>query len=227
MISYRMHFIRTGSTGKGAPEQYVGQLDLPLCEQGIERLEELREDYRYPRVEMVYTSPLCRCEQTAELLYPDNMIRTVEGLADMNLGRFEGKSFEQLRDDPDFAAWIEDSAKNPPPDGEAPQEFMQRIVTAVQGIFREMMEQEMRSVAVITHGGVIMSLLAGIGLPKAQMQQWATANGTGFTLLFTPQMWMRDGCAEVFAAIPEPYGSDDAEDDDWAFDDNDNDFDFE
>lgn len=216
MTTYRVHFIRTGRTGENAPGQYVGQLDLPLCAEGIEELEQLREDYRYPRVEMVYTSPLRRCIQTADVLYPETMTRTIDALADMHLGRFQGKSFDELRDDPDFAAWIADSAKNPPPEGEAPDAFMARIVGAVREIFGQMMEEGLRNAAVITHGGVIMSLLAGIGLPKAPMQQWATAGGTGFTLLFTPQMWMRDGCAEVFAAIPEPYGRQ-AEDDveDW------------
>lgn len=204
MITYKMHFIRTGRTAPAGPEiRYVGQRDLPLCEEGMEELRRLGEEGRYPEVEMVFTSPLRRCVQTAYLLYPNRYTVELPGLMDMNLGRFEGETFETLREDPDFAAWLGNAVENPPPGGEDPLAFLERLVRAVREIFHRMMEEKMSSVAVVTHGGAIMSLLAGIGLPKQPMRQWTVPGGAGYTLLFTPQMWMRDGCAEVFAALPE------------------------
>lgn len=197
-----MHWIRTGATSTDEMKRYVGQLDLPLCEEGVLRLEDLREEYDYPRPEMVFTSPLQRCVQTADILYPDLLTETAPDLADLHLGSFEGKWFDELQQDPDFLRWLDNSAENPPPGGEDTQAFTMRLVRGVRDIFSRMMDQRIRSVAVVTHGGVIMTLLAAIGLPKAPLQQWAVGNGMGYTLLFTPQMWMRDGCAEVFAQIP-------------------------
>lgn len=213
MITYKMHLIRTGRTFPGDGKRYVGQSDPPLCAKGLDELEALRREFTYPRVEAVFTSPLRRCVQTADMLYPDILTESVDGLMDMNLGSFEGKTFEQLRGDEAFRDWLGDSAEYPPPGGEQLDAFTERVIIAVNGIFNRMMTGRMTSVAVVTHGGVIMTLLAGIGLPKQQLQQWATANGTGYTLLFTPQMWMRDGCAEVYSLVPGP-----PEDDFYSYD---------
>lgn len=209
MITYKMHFIRTGKTSTQPGKRYVGQSDIPLCEKGVEALREMEREFTYPPAEVVFASPLTRCVQTAEILYPDTQTILIDGLMDMNLGEFEGKSFEELRENDAFALWIKDSFQNTPPGGEEITVFTERIVDAVREIFIKMMEEKITNVAVITHGGVIMSLLAAIGLPKMPLHQWAVDNGTGYTLLFTPQMWMRDGSAEVFCHQPEPSMQDD------------------
>lgn len=204
MITYKMHFIRTGRTVPGSEKRYVGQSDPALCAEGLDEIERLRREFTYPAVQMVFTSPLLRCVQTADMLYPDLQTEPVEGLMDMHLGAFESKTFDELRGEEAFREWLGNSAENPPPGGEQLDAFTERIIVATNGIFHRMMEQRLTNVAVVTHGGVIMTLLAGIGLPKQPLQEWATANGTGYTLLFTPQMWMRDGCAEVFSLVPGP-----------------------
>lgn len=203
MITYKIHFIRTGRTSVGQSKRYVGQTNPPLCDEGIQELRCLRKEFDYPKVQMVYTSPLERCLQTADILYPDLYVQEVEGLMDMSLGRFEGCTFDELRGDEDFARWMANSADNTPPGGEELSHFTQRIIDAVRDIFHQMMEEKITSAAVITHGGVIMTLLAAIGQPKEPLHQWATGNGAGYTLLFTPQMWMRDSSAEIFCRIPE------------------------
>lgn len=206
MIAYKMHLIRTGSTFDGSARRYVGQADLPLSLSGAEELEAMREGFRYPGVEMVFTSPLRRCVETAEILYPDLLAETLPGLMDMRLGAFEGRTYEELRDGEAFEAWMRDSSRNTPPGGEDALSFQKRTIGAVRDIFRRMMGERMQNVAVVTHGGVIMSLLTGICLPKRPLHEWAVGNGAGYTLLFTSQMWMRDGCAEVFRPLPEAAG---------------------
>lgn len=203
MITYKMHLIRTGATSEEQGPRYVGQSDPPLCAAGVEALTYLRRRARYPAAEMLFTSPLQRCVQTAELLYPNLYTESMPGLMDMHLGRFQGKSLQELEADPKFSAWLENSLDNPPPGGEGIQEFQLRLVETVWKIFQRMMEEKMRSVVLVTHRGVIMTLLAGIGLPKRPVQDWITPNGAGYTLLFTPQMWMRDRCAEIFAPLPD------------------------
>jgi alpha-ribazole phosphatase len=56
--------------------------------------------------------------------------------------------------------------------------------------------------AVITHGGVIMALLAAFGLPEAPMHEWLTPSGCGYTIRITPSVWMRGQKFEVIAEIP-------------------------
>jgi len=204
MITYKLHFIRTGRTSTDPRKRYVGQTDLPLCDKGRRSLQALREEYRYPPVEMLYTSPLIRCRETADILYPDTYCVALDGLKDMNLGEFEGKTFDELKGDGAFSAWLGDSFANTPAGGEETEAFTRRIVGAVDQIFRNMMDEGVTSAAVVTHGGVIMTLLAAVGLPKLPLHQWAVSNGTGYTMLMTPEMWLRDGSGEVFNFIPEP-----------------------
>ena len=47
-----------------------------------------------------------------------------------------------------------------------------------------------------------MNLLAAMGLPQRSLLRWNTQPGAGYTLLLTPQMWMRDHKFEVYGQIP-------------------------
>lgn len=56
--------------------------------------------------------------------------------------------------------------------------------------------------AIITHGGVIMTLLTAYGIPELPMHEWRTPNGCGFTLNVNASLWMRGKKAEVFSEFP-------------------------
>jgi len=202
MISYKIHLIRTGSTGAGLCKRYVGQSDIPLCESGRLALERLRAESAYPAAERVYSSPLHRCMDTAAILFPGCEPSPVEGLKDMNLGSFEGKTFDELRGEEAFSLWVADSFRNAPPGGEQTEAFSGRVTAAFEAVLLDMMARKVASAAVVTHGGVIMTIMAAIALPRRPIHQWAAGNGCGYTLLTGAQMWMRGKCAEVFSLIP-------------------------
>ena len=72
------------------------------------------------------------------------------------------------------------------------------------------------SVAVITHGGVIMAIMQYFALPEAPMHRWLTPNGCGYTLNVIPSIWGNVKKAEAMAEIPlKPYEPDDQLDGDW------------
>lgn len=202
MITYKLHLIRHGLTQGNMEGRFVGRTDLPVCEEGFDQLAALRDTYEYPRVEAVYCSPLTRCRQTAEFLYPDRLLTVVEDLQEMDFGDFEGRSIEELQKQEDFLEWMEDSAHNTPPNGESGIQFAGRLAQAVSQIFGHMMQQGITNAAVVTHGGVIMSLLSAFGHPQAEMGHWMTQNGHGYTVLLTPQMWMRDNKFEIYDTVP-------------------------
>lgn len=209
IITYKIHLIRTGGTGSGdtgGTKKYTGRKDVPLSHEGRNALLELVRGYEYPKADIVFTSPLSRCVQTAGIIYPETYTVGEEGLIDMSLGAFEGKTFDGLKDDRDFLAWLDDSSQNPPPGGEKSGDFTRRVLEAVNRIFMRMMNERLTSAAAVTHGGVIMTILASIGLPKLPLHHWAVDNGCGYTILMTPQMWMRDRACEVFSAIPGKTG---------------------
>ena len=59
------------------------------------------------------------------------------------------------------------------------------------------------SCVLVTHGGVIMSLLAAYGLPRAQFYDWMCEPGCGYSVRITPSLWMRSQVMEVFDLLPK------------------------
>ena len=202
MRNYRLHFIRHGLIEANFTGQYIGRLDVPLCRRGLEELAEKRARYEYPAVGRVYVSPMQRCRQTAAILYPDQETVVVDNLAECHFGVFEGRYPDELKSDPAFVKWLENSAANPPEGGEGVEEFAGRCIAAFGQIFKDMMGDKVYEAAAITHGGVIATLRAAMAFPRQGMLQWKTKSGEGYTVLIAPDLWMRSGTVEVFGAVP-------------------------
>ena len=56
--------------------------------------------------------------------------------------------------------------------------------------------------AVITHAGVITTLMSVYGLPQAEAYKWKMDNGFGYSVRITPFLWMRDKVVEVYDYCP-------------------------
>ena len=216
MKNYRIHFIRHGMTEANLRREYVGRTDYDLCPEGIRQLIQKREEYAYPPADRIFCSPLARCIQTAGILYPDCRKLTVNShFLELDFGDFEGKTYDQLKDREDYRQWLANSLTTAPPGGESGEEFMSRLVVGLNEVFAQMMEEKLDDAVVITHGGVIMTLLHGVGLPKTEFGTWQAGNGEGYTVAMNTAMWMRDRAFEIVAPIPQPKGSSKEEDEDW------------
>ncbi len=204
MITYRLHLIRHGIAVGNEEGRYMGQReDDPLSQDGKKQLERLREEFTYPPVQKLYVSPLLRCTQTADILYPDTWQQALEELKEFDFGNFGGKNIRELKDNPEFLKFIEGKTEDGrAPGGESTKEFNERCKRAVRIIFEDMMKNKITDVGVVTHGGVIMSMLSQLSLPRQNYYDWAVENGTGYTVLMTPAMWLRDEGVEVYHKIP-------------------------
>ena len=203
MKNYRIHFVRHGMTEQNAKGQYLGsRTDVGLATQGIKELIDLRESYEYPAVGVVYTSPMARCVETTGIIYPDREVMMVPELRELDFGDFEGKTMEDLMDSEPYQLWLANSMEVAPPNGEAGQDFVQRIIEGLQYIIEDMAKSEIYDAAVVTHGGVIMTLLAAIAMPRQAVQDWMVGNGRGYTCFVNTQLWKRDGIIEVAGIMP-------------------------
>lgn len=202
MRSYKLHLIRHGETQGNREGRYVGRTDLPVTPEGVAQLEALLERYEYPSVQQLYTSPLLRCRQTAAILYPEQSAEIVEELQELDFGEFEGKGIEELKGDERFLHWLKHSHEGPP-DGERGDAFAARLTAGLNRIFASMMRDGCTNAALITHGGVIMTLLSLYGLPEGEMGRWVTENGMGYTLLLSPQLWMQHNRFEIYGLVPD------------------------
>ena len=202
MKSYQIHLIRHGETNANLKGQYVGITDVPLSNKGISDLKKLDKNFKYPGAELFFTSPLKRCIQTLDILYPDAKSIKIDGLKECNFGDWEGKTAKQLSKNSKFKDWLNDSQNISPPNGETGIAFAYRVCSAFEELVLNMMKSGKTQAVIVTHGGVITTLLASYGLPRANPFDWIVKPGHGYSIRITPGLWMRDMVCEVYSKIP-------------------------
>ncbi len=215
MRAYRIHLIRNATTQGNLDGRYVGRTDEPVCEQGREEIRYLDETYAYPRTDFVFVSPMRSCVETADLIYPDAPRTTVRELRECDFGDFEGKTADDLAADPAYKEWLIGGVDACPPGGESNREFSQRVCAGFAKITDGLISAGIHDAAIITHGGVIMSILAAFGIPQQPMSAWLTPAGCGYTLLVNPGIWASHRKVEVYLDIPERPVTDEEERELW------------
>ncbi len=201
MKTYKIHLIRHGATDANILGKYIGcRTDMPLSPEGLKELQELRTDIEYPEISKLYSSPMLRCKQTAAVLYPDKEIITVPNMTEYDFGDFDGKTAQELEENPDFKSWTSGKV-TAPPNGEDNTEFIQRICIGLNLIVNDMMQNNISESAVIMHGGAIMMLLGATAVPRRHSAEWISENGRGYSLLITPSLYHKSGIVEVYDII--------------------------
>lgn len=208
MKNYRLSIFRHGLTRANLEGIYAGAgTDWPLCPEGEAQLKALKEQFEYPQVQAVFTSPLLRCTQTAQILYPEAKQYIIEDLREVHFGEFEGRRAADLTGEENFRRWVDPKEEYTPAGGEKGSAFAQRTDTVLLKLFEFMMKSGITDAACITHGGVAMSMLAQRALPQRPAELWACDPGCGYLVLCTPALWMRDGFVEAQTIVPYGYGA--------------------
>ena len=166
-------FIRHGATAGNLRRRYIGRTDEPLCEAGVAQVETLRKQGR--SVDKLFVSPLLRTRQTAELLFPQMPYTIVDGLAETDFGRFEGKSADELSDDPTYQAWVDAMCLTPIPKGESVVGFKTRCCEAFAETIRTVPDGS--RVGFVVHGGVIMAIMEAYAFPRKDFYAYHIGNG--------------------------------------------------
>ena len=174
----KCYLIRHEKTYGNTLGRYIGVTDEPLYRESIPELEK-RE---YPKTDAVFASPLKRCVETAEIIYPHQNISTVKLLSECNFGEFENKNAKELEINPKYQEWIDSYGTLPFPGGESQAEFRQRCLEGMQEIIEQCMDQNIHSIALVVHGGTIMSIMSAYARPKEEYFTWQIGNGNGFEL---------------------------------------------
>ena len=162
-------FIRHAATKSNKEHRYVGKTDEPLSGEGIDTLLELKRGGIYPKADIVFSSPMKRCIETARLIYPLNTPIVVPEWREMDFGEFEGKNYADLKNDRRYQEWIDSYASLPFPNGESREDFARRCDTGFQKILELMTlmsekdRRRSKTVCAVVHGGTIMALLSRYG----------------------------------------------------------------
>ena len=198
--------IRHGMTFGNTKKRYIGVTDEPLCREGRERLLERKKAGWYPPAELVLTSPLLRCRQTAELLYPGQEQILLPGFAETDFGLFENKSYEELKDEPAYQAFLDSMGALPFPGGESSEQVRDRVCRQMAEAAALLSQAE--TAAFVVHGGTIMTLLSQYGRPQKGFYDWQVKNGEGYLVALCPEEWDQNPLLQVVSPLGNPAGKD-------------------
>ena len=185
----RIVAIRHGETDWNAGARLQGQLDIPLNRLGRAQAERLAGALRDEGLELVIASDLGRAVETARALAaPLGLALQLDaGLRERAFGVLEGLTYDEIHlrwpdaarrwraRDPDFAA----------EGGETLIGFQARCIAAAERVARA---QAGRSIALVTHGGVLDALYrAAARIALDAPRTWMLGNASINRLLHTPQ----------------------------------------
>lgn len=202
MKGYRISVIRHGMTDANEKGIYIGKTDVPLSDKGAAEIAAKMDEFDYPIVHRVYSSPLKRCTETADILFPETQLVTVDDLREIDFGDFENKSVDELINNPDYKKWLKGGQDSHAPNGESLQQMTARTYKAIHNIITDMMNDGITNSAVITHGGIISNMLLCFGLPKYNPDVLTAPFGEGFDILVTAQMWLNSQAFEILGYCP-------------------------
>lgn len=177
----QVFLIRHSYTEGNLKHRYIGKTDEPLCEEGIALLK----GRNYPDAERIFVSPMLRCRQSAELIYPNRVYEIVESLRECDFGIFENKNYQELNGNKAYQEWIDSMGQLPFPQGESREEFRSRTLEGFESAIHTCIESGIQKVAFVIHGGSIMNIMETYAFPSGAYYDYQIKNGEGYELFIS------------------------------------------
>lgn len=205
-IKINLTLIRHGKTPSNREHRYLGVTEEALSGEGRKQLEILAEKDILKKPWLLFISPMLRCQESAGILFPGRKAYPIEEWREMNFGTYEGKNYEDLKNDSYYQKWIDSNGTLPFPEGESQQEYIKRchrgLLTATKIIQKEIAENQMtesqpRNITAVVHGGTIMALLHI--LAGGNYFDYQVKNGGGYCckLRLCGDEWKLDSLEEI------------------------------
>jgi alpha-ribazole phosphatase len=167
---------RHGLTEANKKRAYLGWTDSPLCHCPSPLLTTF-DGY--------FSSDLGRCVATIKALFPEIEPIQITDLREMHFGDFEGFSYQELKDQPEYIKWLNNYEVEATPNGESYQQFVKRIDSGWSKILIEVWKNNWKRSIVVTHAGVIRYLLASYAPEKRAYWDWDVSHDGYYELTFS------------------------------------------
>lgn len=179
--------VRHGKTEYTEQHKYCGSLDPELSDRGRQELadSEIKQYLAKHRPVMVFCSPMRRTLETAALLgEAETELPTVAvpELREIDFGHFEGRSYEELKDDPEYTAWLDTHCEGPIPGGDFPDIFRDDVAAGFESILETCRSERVERALVVSHGGVLGTILSRFAEPERTWYEYQFPCG-GFAVL--------------------------------------------
>ena len=154
-------FIRHAQTDMAGA--FCGQSDPPVNDAGHRQIQILTETLRSESIAAVFTSDLQRSVTTARALAGTFELPCITrpALREINFGKWESSTWEEIEElDSTFAQqWLKSFPHLTPPGGESIEKFEARVMAEIDYLITQ---SESRSIAVVTHAGVMRVVLRNL-----------------------------------------------------------------
>lgn len=176
----KLILVRHGETDWNAEDRIQGWLDIPLNEEGRRQAERLAQELAETKIAAIYSSPLKRAFQTAEIVAEKHhlMVKKVSAFKEINQGRWQGllvsearKKYKNL-----YQRWLTHPLEVVPPGGESLEEVYQRVVKACQALVNNHPQE---TLCLVTHKvTAALTKCYYLGLDRSRIWELLPENAT-------------------------------------------------
>ena len=183
-----LFLIRHGITDWNQGKRYLGHTDRGVIKSKLPQLSELKEELARTRFDQIFTSDLRRCRDTLAYLNIPGQVNVDRRLREIHFGDWEGKTYNELKDEKAYQDWLNNWEDNPIPNGECADTFRARVDSFLDDLFQqiEMLSTKNKRILIMTHGGVISYLVSKYVSSKS-IWEVSVPHGQGIKLTFTQQ----------------------------------------
>jgi len=156
----RLYLIR-----HGRQESALCNVNVPLVKEGREQAELCGKRLKKYHIQRLYSSNLIRAVETAQIINEQLKVpyETYENLAEMDFGELTGLTDTEICER--FSDFVKErnSVTNdvPFPGGESGRDVFDRAYPIIMDIVGKAEKENTENIAIVTHGGLIRSVLAG------------------------------------------------------------------
>lgn len=195
-------FIRHGTTKPNTEGCWAGSVDIPITEEAAKALERLSDEYNYPNVDVIYRSPLVRCLQTMERIYPGRDASVIPEAREIDFGDFEEMNAQESFKVLDGNAIKQKKLDYRFPGGESFEECLGRGIKTIDKIVDDAKDDNGLRIALFTHAMWTSVLTSYCLEPPKTSEELFCGNGMGISVWIDTKEWHERRRMHFEAVIP-------------------------
>ncbi|MGV3508625.1 MAG: histidine phosphatase family protein [Sphingobacteriaceae bacterium] len=150
-----VYLLRHGETDYNADgNRYCGRTDICLTEKGLKQAQAVFEQLKGKKIDAIYSSPLERARNTAEIATGTKNVQTDSRLIEVDFGNWEGKTKEEFiaENASVWDSWMQDPGNSR---AGGTGETGNEVVDRVNSFYNEMLEKHPDgTILVVGHNGI-------------------------------------------------------------------------
>ena len=163
---------------QGRQELLVGKSNPQCLNNGINEKTKVLSEQSIKNTRFI-TSGMRRTNETLKILFGDVPFEIDERFREIDFGIFEMKSYEELKNQPEYQKWLEgDNEANVPPNGESGAQMQKRVLEALEDVIKSGQDT-----VIVSHGGVIAAIMQSLFQnEKKHRYEWQPEFGHGYVV---------------------------------------------